>query len=76
MKALYLLFPIAALLSSCSVLDPNYAQYRQQQSHTVSPGDSLWAISRKYGKTVEAIQAANGLSSTTIRTGQTLNIPQ
>ena len=44
-------------------------------SHTVVAGDSLWGISRKYGTTVEAIQAANGLTGTTIRTGQQLAIP-
>ncbi|MGE9267910.1 MAG: LysM peptidoglycan-binding domain-containing protein [Verrucomicrobiales bacterium] len=45
-------------------------------SHTVVAGDSLWGISRKYGTTVEAIQAANGLEGTLIRTGQTLTIPR
>ena len=44
-------------------------------SHTVVSGDSLWGISRKYGTTIEAIQAANGLTDTTIRTGQQLTIP-
>ena len=45
-------------------------------SHTVVSGDSLWGIARKYGTTIEAIQAANGLTSTTIRTGQQLSIPE
>ncbi len=45
-------------------------------SHVVVAGDSLWGLSRKYGTTVEAIQAANGLSDTTIRKGQTLVIPR
>lgn len=44
-------------------------------THTVAAGDSLWGLSRKYNTTVEAIQAANGLSGTMIRTGQTLRIP-
>lgn len=44
-------------------------------SHTVVSGDSLWGLARKYGTTIEAIQAANGITDTTIRTGQTLTIP-
>ncbi|BDS05977.1 hypothetical protein NT6N_10170 [Oceaniferula spumae] len=44
-------------------------------SHTVVSGDSLWGLARKYNTTIEAIQAANGLTDTTIRTGQTLTIP-
>ncbi len=44
-------------------------------SHTVVAGDSLWGLARKYGTTVEAIQAANNLTTTNIRTGQTLTIP-
>jgi len=45
-------------------------------AHTVVSGDSLWGLSRKYNTTVEAIQAANGLTDTVIRTGQTLQIPR
>ena len=44
-------------------------------SHTVVAGDSLWGLARKYGTTIEAIQAANALTTTSIRTGQTLTIP-
>ena len=44
-------------------------------NHTVVSGDSLWGLARKYGTTIEAIQAANGMNNTTIRTGQTLTIP-
>ena len=44
-------------------------------SHTVAAGESLWGLARKYGTSIEAIQSANGLTGTTIRTGQTLTIP-
>jgi LysM repeat protein len=43
--------------------------------HKVSASDTLWGLSRKYGTTVTAIQRANGLSDTTIRTGSTIKIP-
>lgn len=43
--------------------------------HTVVSGESLWGLARKYNTTIEAIQTANGLTSTNIRTGSTLTIP-
>lgn len=43
--------------------------------HTVKSGDTLWGISRRYGKSVSAIKSANGLRSDTIRSGQRLKIP-
>ncbi len=61
----------------------NYGQqdYSQQipsgptSSHTVVAGDSLWGLAKRYNTTVEQIQVANSLTSTLIRTGQTLQIP-
>lgn len=44
-------------------------------SHTVRKGDTLWGLSRKYGKSVASIKAANNLKSDTIRVGQRLRIP-
>ncbi len=46
-------------------------------SHTVVRGDTLWGISRKYGVTMDAIRAANGMaaSETNVRLGQSLTIP-
>ncbi len=43
--------------------------------HTVKPGDSLNSIASKYGTTVSALKAANGISGTTIRDGRSLVIP-
>jgi cell wall-associated NlpC family hydrolase len=42
--------------------------------YTVVYGDSLYRISLKYGLTVEAIKAANNLSSDSLSVGQVLNI--
>lgn len=36
------------------------------QTHTVVAGDTIFAIAQQYGTTVEAVLAANGLSSTSI----------
>lgn len=43
--------------------------------HLVKKGDTLYALSRKYGTTVSAIQKANGISGTSIHTGRTYIIP-
>jgi membrane-bound lytic murein transglycosylase D len=44
--------------------------------YRVLPGESLWTIARKHGKSVLALQDANGLGTRTrIRPGQTLRIP-
>ncbi len=44
-------------------------------THVVQPGENLFRIGLKYGVTVTAMQAANGLSGTLIYVGQTLIIP-
>ncbi len=44
--------------------------------HTVQTGDSLWALARRYGVPIAAIQLQNGLgASTVVRVGQELTIP-
>lgn len=43
--------------------------------HVVQPGDTLAAIAARYGTSVAAIQAANGLSGDVITIGQELVIP-
>ncbi|NLM65072.1 MAG: LysM peptidoglycan-binding domain-containing protein [Firmicutes bacterium] len=44
-------------------------------TYTVRYGDSLYLIAKKYGVTVSAIKAANGLQSDVIYPGQVLSIP-
>jgi LysM repeat protein len=46
-----------------------------EQIHIVQPGENLFRISLRYGVTVQAIQAANGLNSYIIYVGQALVIP-
>jgi LysM repeat protein len=59
------------------VLFVGVAQAQEQVVHTVQPGENLFRISLRYGTTVDAIVAANGLSSAhTIYVGQRLVIPQ
>lgn len=45
--------------------------------HTITPGDTLWSIARRYGTTAEKIAAANDIRvDTIIRAGMTLNVPE
>ena len=45
-------------------------------SHTVVAGETAWSIARKYGVSIQALAAANGLPETmTVRLGQKLAIP-
>jgi len=44
-------------------------------THTVEPGDTVWAIAQRYGLDTAAIQAANGLDGASIiRPGQVLTL--
>ena len=51
------------------------SEQSSQISYTVVPGDTLWALARRYGTTVDAIKKQNGLTGDEIRVGQTLSIP-
>lgn len=48
---------------------------RQPRLHQVAEGETLFAIARRYGVTVAALQAENGLASDLIRPGQLLLLP-
>jgi murein DD-endopeptidase MepM/ murein hydrolase activator NlpD len=44
--------------------------------HTVAPGETLWRISKRYGTTVEAIMALNGIDDVrSVPTGARLTVP-
>lgn len=43
-------------------------------TYTVARGDTLYAIGRKFGVSVDALKAANGLRSNTLKIGQKLNV--
>jgi len=46
-----------------------------EQIYTVKSGDNLTKIAAKYGTTVKALRAANGLRTDSIKVGQKLTIP-
>ncbi|EIT86795.1 cell wall hydrolase SleB [Fictibacillus macauensis ZFHKF-1] len=43
-------------------------------AHTVQHGESLWKISQKYGVSIQALKAKNGLTSNLIIPGQQLKV--
>ncbi|MEP3655008.1 MAG: LysM peptidoglycan-binding domain-containing protein [Litorimonas sp.] len=45
------------------------------KTHTVSKGDTLYNISKRYDTTVQSIQTENGLAGTTLSIGQRIRIP-
>lgn len=51
------------------------ASAAERASYRVRRGDSLWGIARRHSTTVESLKAANGLSDSFLREGQTLVIP-
>ncbi len=82
MKRLHLFLALSLLAAALFWVKPvgaaalADAQNLQQVVHVVQPGENLFRISLRYGTTVNAIMAANGLTSTTIYTGQRLVIPR
>jgi LysM repeat protein len=44
-------------------------------SHIVAKGDTLYNISKRFGTTVPALQAENGMSGTALSIGQSIRIP-
>jgi LysM repeat protein len=54
---------------------PTPTPQTSQTVYVVQPGDTLFSIARRYGVTVQAIRAANGLTSNNIRVGTQLLIP-
>lgn len=51
------------------------AAFADAQSYVVQPGDTIFKISVRFGVSMDAIRAANGISGDTIYSGQTLIIP-
>jgi LysM repeat protein len=64
----------APTLPSAPSLEPVASQ--APVIYTVVGGDSLWAVAKKHGVSVQELTAVNSLSGTTLKPGQTLIIPQ
>ncbi len=56
--------------------EPGARVSRPPIQHTVAPGETLWRISKRYGTTVEAIMALNGIDDVrSVPTGTRLIVP-
>jgi membrane-bound lytic murein transglycosylase D len=49
---------------------------KKSLTHTVTQGDSLWIIARRYGTTTQKIRELNNLPTTELTIGQVLILPQ
>lgn len=52
-----------------------FSQPASTTAHTVTKGDTLYNISKRYAVTVDALQSANNISGNNIGLGQVLTIP-
>jgi LysM repeat protein len=55
--------------------ETNVETVSSTKMHTVSKGDTLYNISKRYDTSVEAIQTENGMFGTTLSIGQRIRIP-
>lgn len=62
--------------SSGEAEEPAVAETEPDRSHTVTRGDTLYGIARRYGVSADAIRGANELEGDIVRLGQTLVIPE
>lgn len=66
---------VLRLSGSASASAPATTAAATARRHTVKQGDTLSLIARRYGVSVAALKAGNSLTSSVIRSGQTLKIP-
>jgi LysM repeat protein len=66
---------VAASTVSTPSQTPGVTPAPSQRTYIVQQGDTLNLIAQRFGTTVQAIQAANGLTGTNIDIGQVLIIP-
>ena len=73
LKAWKWVLPLMVLVNLLALATPAAAQ---GTSYVVQPGDTLYAIARRYGISVNALAAANGLTTRSwIYVGQSLTLP-
>lgn len=63
-------------LAICLLLVFSQSGQALAAAHTIAPGDTLWAISLRYGISVDRLKLANNLQGSLIFPGQVLYIPE
>lgn len=66
----------AVVRAIAEYMDLPYQTEKNGTYYTVSSGDSLWGIAKKFGVTVDELKTINNLSSNLLSIGQILKIPQ
>ncbi len=75
-QLVYATMPNVVGTSAPTAVMPSMATYAVPQgAHSVVKGDTLYALSRKYGVALNTLKQANGLLDNTISIGQNLVIP-
>ncbi len=70
-----LVIPAPGTVPSAPAASPQVVGFTVQTTYKVQSGDTLYKISRHFGISLNALMAANGLTTYIIFVGQTLNIP-
>ena len=63
-------FRVSLLLTGAFLISSSFAQ-----EIVVKPGDSLWALAKRYDTTIEEILEVNGLTGTDLMPGAILKLP-
>ena len=64
----------AVVRAVTSYVGKTYVPVSSGEYYTVKKGDSLWAVAKKYGLTVDELKKLNNLSSNSLSIGQVLKI--
>lgn len=68
--------PTSTAVAAAEVVQPAASVEPEVTTHTVTSGETLWTISRKYGVSATALAELNGINNANyIRVGQVLKIP-
>ncbi len=65
---------IAAIIGTSAISAVAATQANAATTHTVKPGESVWAISNKYGISIAKLKSLNNLTSKSIFPNQVLKV--
>jgi len=66
---------VAPVVEGAAAVTPPPVSTVAAKEHYVAPGDSLWKLSKQYGVSIDAIKAANNMTTDTVVLGKKMIIP-